>query len=123
MSSIVNQIRLKNTQIKKKSKLNSCPQKKGTCVKVFTMSPKKPNSACRKVAKVFLLSIKTQIHCHIPGMVRGVMPLQRYATVLVRGGRVKDLPGVKNKVVRGAFDLKPVFGRIKARSKYGIKKN
>jgi small subunit ribosomal protein S12 len=99
--------------------LNNCPQKKATCLKVFTTSPKKPNSASRKVSKVILLSTKKTTYCHIPGIKHS---LQRYSTVLIRGGRVKDLPGVKYRVIRGVFDLKAVFGRFKARSKYGVKK-
>ena len=103
----------------KKLNLQKCPQKKGTCLKVFIMSPKKPNSACRKVVKVLLLSTKRSVHCFIPGIKHN---LQRYSTVLIRGGRVKDLPGVKYKVIRNKFDLKKVYDRSKARSKYGISK-
>jgi len=99
--------------------LNSNPQRKGTCLKVFIVSPKKPNSASRKVAKVLLLSSKKSSHCHIPGVKHN---LQKYSTVLIRGGRVKDLPGVKYRLVRNKFDLKRVFDRYKARSKYGIPK-
>lgn len=101
----------------KKLILEKCPQKKGTCLKVFTASPKKPNSASRKVVKIALLSTKKQTQCHIPGIKHN---LQRYSTVLIRGGRVKDLPGVKYRVIRGKFDLKCVYDRFKARSKYGI---
>jgi len=95
------------------------PTKKGICLKVFLFSPKKPNSASRKVVKVLLLSSKKATHCHIPGIKHN---LQKFSTVLIRGGRVKDLPGVKYRVVRGKFDLKRVFDRFKARSKYGIPK-
>jgi small subunit ribosomal protein S12 len=108
----------KNKKIKKLL-LEKCPQKKGTCLKVFTMSPKKPNSASRKVVKIVLLSTKKRTQCHIPGIKHS---LQRYSTVLIRGGRVKDLPGVKYRVIRGKFDLKSVYDRFKARSKYGIQK-
>ena len=101
----------------KKLLLEKCPQKKATCLKVFITSPKKPNSASRKVAKVVLLSNRKVTHCHIPGIKHS---LQRYSTVLIRGGRVKDLPGVKYRLIRGKFDLKRVFDRFKARSKYGI---
>ena len=101
----------------KKLLLEKCPQKKATCLKVFITSPKKPNSASRKVAKVVLLSNRKITHCHIPGIKHS---LQRYSTVLIRGGRVKDLPGVKYRLIRGKFDLKRVFDRFKARSKYGI---
>lgn len=115
---------LKKNRIKKKKKikkllLKKCPQKKGTCLKVFTTSPKKPNSASRKVVKVVLLSTKKRTQCHIPGIKHS---LQKYSTVLIRGGRVKDLPGVKYRIIRGKFDLKPVYDRFKARSKYGIKR-
>ena len=99
--------------------LNKCPQKKGTCLKVFSLSPKKPNSASRKVTKIILLSTKKTTHCHIPGIKHN---LQKYSTVLIRGGRVKDLPGLKYRVVRGKYDLKYVYDRFKARSKYGIPK-
>lgn len=111
----------RQTKIKKTKKLilEKCPQKKGTCLKVFIASPKKPNSASRKVVKVVLLSTKKQTQCHIPGIKHS---LQRYSTVLIRGGRVKDLPGIKYRVIRGKFDLKCVYDRFKARSKYGISK-
>ena len=88
-------------------------------MKVFVTSPKKPNSASRKVAKVILLSNKKTTLCHIPGIKHS---LQRYSTVLIRGGRVRDLPGVKYRIIRGKFDLKRVYDRFKARSKYGIPK-
>jgi small subunit ribosomal protein S12 len=113
----------KNRQVKKKKikklLLEKCPQKKGTCLKVFIASPKKPNSASRKVVKVVFLSTKKTTQCHIPGIKHS---LQRYSTVLIRGGRVKDLPGIKYRVIRGKFDLKCVYDRFKARSKYGIAK-
>lgn len=117
-----NQLVVKNQRIlkikkTKKTALRKCPQKKGTCVKVFVMSPKKPCSANRKVTKVLLTSTRKHVLCHIPGIKHN---LQRYSTVLVRGGRVKDLPSVKYRVVRGKFDLKYVYNRVKARSKYGI---
>lgn len=114
-----------NQKVKKKLKkskkliLERCPQKKGTCLKVFVTSPKKPNSASRKVAKIILLSSRKVTHCHIPGIKHS---LQRYSTVLIRGGRVRDLPGIKYRIVRGKFDLKQVYERSKARSKYGIRK-
>lgn len=82
------------------------------------MSPKKPNSASRKVVKV-IVSKRKQTNCHIPGIRHS---LQKYSTVLVRGGRVKDLPGIKYRLIRGKFDLKQVYDRTKARSKYGISK-
>ena len=118
------QLILKKKRTKKKRKirnliLGGSPQKKGTCLKVFVMSPKKPNSASRKVVKVLFFSNKRTSHCSIPGIKHS---LQKYSTVLIRGGRVRDLPGVKYKVIRGVFDLKRVYDRSKARSKYGIPK-
>nr|YP_009511838.1 ribosomal protein S12 [Gracilaria gracilis]AXI97715.1 ribosomal protein S12 [Gracilaria gracilis] len=94
------------------------PQKKGVCLKVFTMNPKKPNSADRKVAKVQLSTGKLIIG-YIPGEGH---TLQEHSMVLVRGGRAKDLPGVKYHLVRGPFDLSMVNNRSKSRSKYGSKK-
>lgn len=114
---IIKHFRKKRKKKIKKLILEKCPQKKATCLKVFVTSPKKPNSASRKVAKVVLLSNRKVTHCHIPGIKHS---LQRYSTVLIRGGRVKDLPGVKYRLIRGKFDLKRVFDRAKARSKYGI---
>jgi small subunit ribosomal protein S12 len=84
---------------------------------VLACAPKKPNSASRKIAEVLLaFTKKTPVYCHIPGVRHS---LQQYSTVLVRGGYAKDLPGVKYRLVRGKFDLKKVFDRHKARSKYG----
>jgi small subunit ribosomal protein S12 len=117
---IIKKFRKKNKKKVKKLILEKCPQKKATCLKVFVSSPKKPNSASRKVAKVVVLSNKKITQCHIPGVKHS---LQRYSTVLLRGGRVKDLPGVKYRLIRGKFDLKKVFNRAKARSKYGIPKS
>jgi small subunit ribosomal protein S12 len=116
---ILKQFRIKKKRKVKKLILDRCPQKKATCLKVFVISPKKPNSASRKVAKVVLLSNRKITQCHIPGIKHS---LQRYSTVMLRGGRVKDLPGVKYRLVRGKFDLKKVLDRSKARSKYGIPK-
>jgi len=116
---ISKKLRQKKKKKIKKLIIERCPQKKGTCLKVFVTSPKKPNSATRKVAKVVLLSNKKKTHCHIPGIKHS---LQKYSTVLIRGGRVKDLPGVKYRIIRGKFDLKRVYDRHKARSKYGIPK-
>jgi len=98
--------------------LNKCPQKKGICVKVFTRSPKKPNSAVRKLVKV-KLSTKKKINVYIPGEGHS---LQEYSTVLVRGGRVKDLPGIKYKLIRGKFDFLGLKTRKTSRSLYGTKK-
>ena len=97
--------------------LQANPQKKGTCLKIFTISPRKPNSAVRKVARV-LLSNGITLTAYIPGEKH---TLQEHASVLVRGGRVKDLPGVQHKIVRGAYDCAGVTGRKTSRSKYGVK--
>lgn len=98
--------------------LVKCPQKKGICVKVFTTSPKKPNSANRKVARVQLTNGNT-VSCYIPGEGHR---LQKHSIVLVRGGRTKDLPGVKYKAVRGKFDFTGIQSRRTSRSKYGTKR-
>jgi len=106
---------------KRKSKspaLEGCPQKRGVCVKVYTTTPKKPNSAQRKVAKV-RLSTGREVIAYIPGEGHN---LQEHSVVLVRGGRVKDLPGVKYHIVRGAYDCAGVEGRRTSRSKYGTKR-
>jgi len=95
------------------------PQKRGVCVMVKTMTPKKPNSALRKVARV-RLSNKVEVTCYIQGIGHS---LAEHSVVLVRGGRVKDLPGVKYHVIRGKYDSAGVEGRKKARSKYGTKKS
>jgi small subunit ribosomal protein S12 len=110
--------RVQKIKKNKKALLERCPQKKGTCLKVLTVSPKKPNSASRKVVKIIFLSTKKRTYCHVPGIGHS---LQKYSTVLIRGGRVRDLPGVKYRVIRGVFDLNCVYDRFKARSKYGIK--
>jgi small subunit ribosomal protein S12 len=100
--------------------LQSCPQKKGTCFKVFTRTPKKPNSGVRKVARIRLTNRK-RITGYIPGIGHSLM---EHSIVLVRGGRVKDLPGVKYHLIRGKYDFdnKTLLFRIHARSKYGVKK-
>lgn len=95
--------------------LQLCPQKKGTCLKVFNTTPRKPNSALRKVARV-LLSNYQRVTAYIPGMSHN---LQKHSVVLVRGGRVKDLPGVRYTIVRGKYDLQRLVNRRKRRSKYG----
>ena len=107
------------TPIYKKKSFGKMPSKKGNCLKVFITTPKKPNSAARKTAKVILISNKQVIRCHIPGIKH---TLQKYSTVLVKGSQVRDLPGIKYRVVRGKFDLKKVYDRTKSRSKYGIPK-
>ncbi len=104
---------LKNTQIK----LNS-PIKRGVCTKVTTMTPKKPNSALRKIAKVKLTN-GMEVNAYIPGEGHN---LQEHSVVIIRGGRVKDLPGIRYHIVRGLLDTQGVQGRKKSRSKYGAKK-
>jgi len=98
--------------------LDSCPQRRGVCVRVYTTTPKKPNSAMRKVARVRLTN-KKEVNAYIPGEGHN---LQEHSIVLVRGGRVKDLPGVRYHLVRGALDAAGVEGRKKSRSKYGTKR-
>jgi small subunit ribosomal protein S12 len=98
--------------------LDSCPQRRGVCTRVYTTTPKKPNSAMRKVARVRLTNSK-EINAYIPGEGHN---LQEHSIVLVRGGRVKDLPGVRYHIVRGALDTAGVEGRRQRRSKYGAKR-
>lgn len=98
--------------------LQQSPQKKGVCLKIFITTPKKPNSAQRKAAEV-MLSNKKKINAYIPGMGH---QLQQHSTVLIRGGRTKDLPGYRFKIIRGKFDATPVAGRVNGRSKYGVTK-
>ena len=98
--------------------LTSCPQRRGVCLQVKTMTPKKPNSALRKIARV-RLSNKVEVTSYIPGEGHN---LQEHSIVLVRGGRVKDLPGVRYHIVRGTLDASGVANRKKSRSKYGAKK-
>ena len=98
--------------------LQGSPQKRGVCVRVYTQTPKKPNSALRKVARVRLTS-QIEVTAYIPGVGHN---LQEHSIVLVRGGRVRDLPGVRYKVIRGALDTQGVRNRKQARSRYGAKK-
>lgn len=98
--------------------LDSCPQRRGVCTRVYTTTPKKPNSALRKVAKVRLTN-GNEIIAYIPGEGHN---LQEHSIVLVRGGKVKDLPGVRYHIVRGVLDTSGVEGRIQSRSKYGAKR-
>lgn len=108
----------KKKKVQKKNSLIRCPQKKGICLRVYTITPKKPNSAERKVAKVCLTNNKFVI-----GYISGEgHTLQEHSLVLVRGGRVKDLPGVRYHFVRGVYDLKGVGNRKQGRSKYGVKR-
>ena len=96
----------------------NCPQRRGVCTRVFTTTPKKPNSALRKVARV-RLSSGFEVNSYIPGIGHN---LQEHSVVLVRGGRVKDLPGVRYHIVRGVLDTQGVEGRKRGRSKYGAKR-
>ena len=98
--------------------LKECPQKRGVCTRVYTTTPKKPNSALRKVARVRLTNQK-EVNSYIPGEGHN---LQEHSIVLVRGGRVKDLPGVRYHIVRGTLDTAGVAGRTQRRSKYGAKR-
>jgi small subunit ribosomal protein S12 len=99
--------------------LKSCPQKRGVCTRVYTSTPKKPNSALRKIARV-RLSNKMEVTAYIPGEGHN---LQEHSIVLIRGGRVKDVPGVRYHIIRGTLDTQAVNGRQQSRSKYGVKKN
>ena len=99
--------------------LEACPQKRGVCTRVYTTTPKKPNSALRKVARV-RLSNGMEVTAYIPGIGHN---LQEHSVVLIRGGRVKDLPGIRYKIVRAALDTSGVADRKQARSKYGAKKS
>jgi len=104
--------------IKNKRKSSLSPQRRGVCIKVGTMTPKKPNSALRKIARVKLTN-QQEITAYIPGIGHN---LQEHSVVLVRGGRVKDLPGVRYHIIRGTLDTSGVEGRKQERSKYGAKK-
>nr|YP_010458124.1 ribosomal protein S12 [Pristimera arborea]YP_010458168.1 ribosomal protein S12 [Pristimera arborea]UUA69679.1 ribosomal protein S12 [Pristimera arborea]UUA69680.1 ribosomal protein S12 [Pristimera arborea] len=104
--------------VTKSPALRGCPQRRGTCIRVYTITPKKPNSALRKVARVRLTS-GFEITAYIPGIGHNS---QEHSVVLVRGGRVKDLPGVRYHIVRGTLDAVGVKDRQQGRSKYGVKK-
>jgi small subunit ribosomal protein S12 len=120
MPTINQLVRKGRKKIKSKSKsldLDRCPQKKGVCLQVMTRTPKKPNSALRKVARVRLTN-KKEVTAYIPGEGHN---LQEHSIVLLRGGRVRDLPGVKYHIVRGRLDTAGVEGRKRGRSKYGAK--
>jgi len=121
MPTIAQLIRLGRISKKKKSKspaLKGCPQRRGVCVQVRTMTPKKPNSALRKIARV-RLTTGIEVTSYIPGEGHN---LQEHSIVLVRGGRVKDLPGVRYHIVRGTLDASGVNQRRRGRSKYGAKR-
>jgi small subunit ribosomal protein S12 len=118
VNQLCKKIRKPKKRLEKSPALEKSPQKKGVCLKVFTKTPKKPNSALRKVARL-RLSTKKIVTAYIPGEGH---TLQEYSTVLMRGGRVKDLPGIKYHLVRGKFDFLGLKSRKQARSKYGTKK-
>lgn len=121
MPTISQLIRLGRTEKKRKTKapaLKGCPQKRGVCLQVKTQTPKKPNSALRKVARVRLTN-GIEVTSYIPGEGHN---LQEHSIVLVRGGRVKDLPGVRYHIIRGTLDTAGVQNRKKSRSKYGAKR-
>ena len=115
---LVRKGRVRKTWKSKSPALESCPQKRGVCTRVYTTTPKKPNSALRKVAKVKLVN-GYEVIAYIPGEGHN---LQEHSIVLIRGGRVKDLPGVRYHIVRGALDTAGVDDRKKSRSKYGTKR-
>ena len=98
--------------------LQACPQKRGVCLSVKTQTPKKPNSALRKIARIRLTNA-IEGTCYIPGIGHN---LQEHSVVMIRGGRVKDLPGVRYHIIRGTLDAQGVNGRMQARSKYGAKR-
>ncbi|WP_456455596.1 30S ribosomal protein S12 [Thermovibrio sp.] len=118
INQLVRKGREKKLKRSKAPALQGNPQKRGVCVRVFTTTPKKPNSALRKVARV-RLSNGISVTAYIPGIGHN---LQEHSVVLVRGGRVKDLPGVRYKIIRGALDAAGVEGRRQSRSKYGTKR-
>jgi len=118
ISQLVRKGRKRITRKTKSPALQDCPQKRGVCVRVFTQTPKKPNSALRKVARVRLTN-SIEVTSYIPGEGHN---LQEHSLVLIRGGRVKDLPGVRYHVVRGTLDTVGVSDRKQSRSKYGAKR-
>ncbi|NSW88001.1 MAG: 30S ribosomal protein S12 [Syntrophobacteraceae bacterium] len=121
MPTINQLVRKGREQIKRKSStpaLQNCPQKRGVCVRVYTTTPKKPNSALRKIARVRLTN-GIEVTSYIPGIGHN---LQEHSVVLIRGGRVKDLPGVRYHIIRGTLDALGVSDRKQGRSKYGTKR-
>jgi len=115
---IKSKLRKKKIHKRRNKALEKCPQKRGLCRLVLIMSPRKPNSAKRKVVKVFLLSTKKAVFAYIPGERHN---LQKFSNVLIRGGLIRDLPGVHYTVIRGVLDLLCVVNRRTSRSKYGRK--
>jgi len=118
INQLVRKGRVKSLSKSKARALNSCPQRRGVCTRVYTTTPKKPNSALRKVARVRLTN-GIEVTAYIPGEGHN---LQEHSIVLIRGGRVKDLPGVRYHIIRGTLDTSGVEEREKGRSKYGAKK-
>lgn len=121
MPTIAQLVRNGREKVRVKTKspaLKSCPQKRGVCVRVYTTTPKKPNSALRKVARVRLMT-GTEVTAYIPGVGHN---LQEHSIVMIRGGRVKDLPGVRYHIIRGTLDSMGVADRRQGRSKYGSKR-
>jgi small subunit ribosomal protein S12 len=118
ISQLVRQGREKLNIKGKSPALKECPQKRGVCTRVYTTTPKKPNSALRKVARVRLTN-GIEVTSYIPGVGHN---LQEHSVVMIRGGRVKDLPGVRYHIIRGKLDTQGVQGRKQGRSKYGVKR-
>jgi small subunit ribosomal protein S12 len=118
INQLVRHGRKKASQKSKSPALQKCPQRRGVCTRVWTVTPKKPNSALRKVARV-RLTTGTEVTAYIPGVGHN---LQEHSIVLVRGGRVKDIPGVRYHVIRGTLDASGVSDRNRGRSKYGAKR-
>ncbi|MCX5718617.1 MAG: 30S ribosomal protein S12 [Nitrospirae bacterium] len=121
MPTIAQLIKNGREKVKRKTKspaLRCCPQKRGVCVRVYTTTPKKPNSALRKVARVRLMNAM-EVTAYIPGVGHN---LQEHSIVMIRGGRVKDLPGVRYHIIRGTLDSMGVADRRQGRSKYGAKR-
>ena len=118
INQLVRKGRKRTTKRNKVIALDSCPQKRGVCIRVYTTTPKKPNSALRKVARVKLTNGQ-EVSAYIPGEGHN---LQEHSVVLIRGGRVKDLPGVRYHILRGNLDTQGVTARKQQRSKYGAKK-
>lgn len=118
INQLIRKGRKKILRISKAPSLDKCPQKRGVCTRVYTTTPKKPNSALRKVARVKLTS-KSEVTAYVPGVGHN---LQEHSIVLVRGGRVKDIPGVRYHIIRGALDSAGVENRKRGRSLYGAKR-
>ena len=118
INQLVRKPRVRQVQKSNVPALQACPQRRGVCTRVYTTTPKKPNSALRKVARV-RLTTGIEVTAYIPGIGHN---LQEHSVVLVRGGRVKDLPGVRYHIVRGSLDTAGVKGRLQGRSKYGVKR-